>query len=55
LGVTAQQMVSYSMPDWSKQMPEMLLEYVEIFPGTTKVTGIISRQTSSFPEVFIFQ
>jgi hypothetical protein len=48
-------MVSYSTPDGSNKMPEMLQEDVETFLGKLKVTISISRHTSTFPEVFIFQ
>jgi hypothetical protein len=36
-------------------MPELLLEDVETFLGKQIITGSISRQSSTFPEVFIFQ
>ena len=36
-------------------MPELLLEDVETFLGLQTVTGNISRQRYTFPEVFIFQ
>ena len=36
-------------------MPEMLPEDVQTFLGKIKVNGSISRQSSTFPEIFIFQ
>jgi hypothetical protein len=48
-------MVSYSTPDGSNKMPEMLQEDVETFLGKIIVTSSISRPSSSFPDVFICQ
>jgi hypothetical protein len=39
---------------WVKKMLEILQEDVEIYSVKQKVTGSTSRQTSTFPEVFIF-
>jgi hypothetical protein len=36
-------------------MPKLLLEDVETLLSKIKVTGSITRQTSAFSEVFIFQ
>jgi hypothetical protein len=48
-------MVSYRTPDGSNKMPEMLQEDLETYLGKIKVTSSISRHSSTFSEVFIFQ
>jgi hypothetical protein len=48
-------MVSYSTPDGSNKMLEMLQEDLETFLGKIKVTSSISRHSSTIPELFIFQ
>jgi hypothetical protein len=54
MGVTAHWMESYSTPDGSKTIPEMLPEDVGTFLVKIKVEGSISRQSSTFPKIFIF-
>ena len=53
-GVKAHWMGSYSTPDGSNEIPELLQEEVVIFLGKIKVISSISRHSSTFPEVFIF-
>jgi hypothetical protein len=48
-------MVSYCTPDGSNYIPEMLQEDIETFLSNIKVISSISKNSSTFPEVFIFQ
>ena len=41
--------------DGSKYMPELLLDEEETFLGKKTITGSISRQRTTFPEVLSLQ